>query len=296
MLLFCFYVLLLVCVKNLNKLTFSAGVHEPNQTTDSVENLWCTYYKAIFNPARIKLNAMYNEMPRRYWPTLPETKLIPEMLQAAPERVTQMMQYTEGLTQSARDYFPKIETIDMLSQAMKNCRACPLYHCDNHAVFIKGNIVNSLMIIGDQLGLEENTQGKLFSSDARQLLEEILHEIPFETNTIHITSVVKHSNYTVLNNKKIPNIREVNACKPWVEKEIEIIKPKLVLCLGNTAARAFIKPGYSVTKSDQVWLHKENYLISAAIHPLAILRTKDKDQKQQLRMELKNALLKAIQL
>jgi len=279
-----------------NSLQFNASLTTLEQPiSDDMDLLWRTYYRAIFNPARIKLKAMRKEMPVRHWPTLPETQIIPQLLQEAPQRVTQMLKQTEGLAQSAANFLPSELSLLSLQKAAKKCKACSLHQCATQTVFGKGQQQAKLMLVGEQPGEQEDIGGVPFIGPAGKLLNELLLETGLADDEIYLTNAVKHFKHQQQGTRRIhvsPHIREVMACKPWLEAEIAAVKPKLIVCLGLTAAKSLISAGFKIkTQRGQWQAFTANQAIMATYHPSAILRAVSEAQRQ----EIYHALLQDLQ-
>ena len=269
------------------QLHFAEGVHTLKKPLeDEMDNLWRTYYRAIFNPARIKLKAMRREMPVRFWPNLPEAEIIQSMLQEAPERVAEMLKHQEGLATSAQDFLPKEKTLNALRLAAKQCEGCKLYSCATQTVFGNGPDNAKVMLIGEQPGNHEDLSGSPFVGPAGQLLHDVLKKLEITTEKIYFTNAVKHFKFRLQDDKRIhvtPNVHEINACKPWLYAEIEAINPVLIVCLGLTASRALINQGFHMKAQRGQWQQfAESKLIMATYHPSAILRAVTDAQKQQI--------------
>lgn len=256
-------------------LAYGPGVgaeHAPEE--DALEDLWRDYYRATFNPARIKLKMMRREMPVRYWKTLPETGIIPDMLREAPERVAKMLAHTEGQTRSAADFIPPTQTLPELATAAKACQGCELHHTATQTVFGVGPTDARIMLVGEQPGDEEDRTGTPFIGPAGQLLDEALQHAGLSRESLYITNAVKHFRFLYKDSfrqHQSPSRYHVQACKPWLTAEIAAIKPKLILCLGNTAARALISPNFVMRDGRGVPLGEAPTLL-ATYHPSALLR------------------------
>jgi DNA polymerase len=149
------------------ELTFGAGVtRDAAPEGDALEELWRTYYASIFNPARIKLKAMHKEMPRRYWDTMPETQLIPELLADAPARAKRMVANHSQRFDGARAFFPATISLPQLREAAMSCRGCGI--CDNatQTVFGEGPADAQIVFVGEQPGDQEDLAGRPFVGPA----------------------------------------------------------------------------------------------------------------------------------
>jgi probable DNA metabolism protein len=249
-----------------SSLTFTAGVdRSAAPTSDDLESLWGTYYSHIFNPARIKVAAMKREMPVKYWSALPEAQLIPQLLKDAPKRVELMMARKIDEYPTAAAFMPEHISLPGLREAAAGCKGCPLYKNATQTVFGEGRKTSSLVMIGEQPGDQEDLAGKPFVGPAGKILDEALVEAGIDRQEVYVTNAVKHFKWTPKGKRRIhgkPNSREIHACVPWLEAELQLIKPQLIICLGATAA-TLIAP------------------LLATAHPSAILRMPDKEARDQ---------------
>ena len=236
-----------------NALRFGPGVpssHAP--APDELEDLWRTYYGAIFNPARIKLKAMRREMPVRHWPTLPETTLIDALLRDAPRRVEEMMKKAACPTAtSAADFLPERLELPVLAKASQKCQGCGIYCNATQAVFGEGPATASCMFVGEQPGDQEDLAGKPFVGPSGALLNEVMKEAGVPRDEVYVTNAVKHFKWEPRGKRRIhakPSAREVAACRPWLESEIKVIRPKMIVCLGATAAQSLLGSGFRLTQ------------------------------------------------
>lgn len=263
-----------------SKLRLGPGVPEdPHEGRDELESLWKTYYANIFNPARIKVGAMLKEMPRRYWSTMPETQLIDELLQGAPESVLKMMASNKD-EPGAEAFLPpaKHRSLPQLRQAAKECQGCELYENATHVVFGEGPKKARLMFVGEQPGDEEDLAGKPFVGPAGRLFNEALDEAGIERKDTYVTNAVKHFRFEMRGPRRIhrkPTRSHVRACGPWLRCEIDAVQPTLVVALGSTAAQAFHGSGFRVTHDRGRVIESTTHGVPvlATVHPSSILRT-----------------------
>lgn len=279
------------------RLRFFAGIPKsqaPRQE-DDLEHLWTTYYASIFNPARIKLKAMKKEMPKRFWKNLPEAQQMQELLSQAPTRVEEMMARSKALAKA--DAYPTAEafipqtpsgrlTLPQLREASKGCRGCPICELGTQTVFGEGNPKAKLVLIGEQPGDQEDKQGRPFVGPAGQLLDEALSQVGIDRDLLYVTNSVKHFKFEPRGTRRIhakPSAREIQACKPWLVAELQILKPHMIVALGATAAQAMMGPTFRVTQSQgQVFTHTEwSPWWMATIHPSALLRIPDPDMREK---------------
>ncbi len=284
-------------------LTYGPGVPvTAAPESDELEELWKTYYASIFNPARIKTKAMIREMPKRHWATLPEAEIIEQLLSEAPSRVEQMIEQHEGFHQTAANFIPEDRAdIVKLREAATRCQACDLCHTATQTVFGVGKIEARLVLVGEQPGDQEDLAGLPFVGPAGRLLNSAISHAGFDRDQVYITNVVKHFKFIetasprgVRRLHQKPSSREIFACRPWLEAELTLVRPQVIVCLGTTAAQALIGRDFRITaeRGRNVatnWC--ENTI--ATWHPSAILRQTDESKRelmtQQLVLDLKLA-------
>jgi DNA polymerase len=268
-----------------DELRFGPGVPTDPLLGDAVESLWTTYYANIFNPARIKLKAMQAEMPKKHWPTLPETRLIPQMLKEAPARVQKMLDAAPKVALMASDYVPKTSSLTVLREAANACRACDIGCHATQAVFGVGPKKARLMFVGEQPGDQEDRAGKPFVGPSGHLLDEVLEEVGIDREQVYVTNAVKHFKFEPRGARRIhakPNAREMAACKPWLLAELEIIKPDILVMLGATAAQTLVGRQFRITQSRGEWFETPYAKQSiATFHPSAILRSYDAETMER---------------
>jgi probable DNA metabolism protein len=280
---------------NGKKLEWGPGCAQENGPQgDNLEELWGCYYKSIFNPARVKIKAMKAEMPRKYWHSMPETRLIEGLLAESDERVDAMIR---AAPPSALDYIPSCETLAELKQALPGCRACELCAKATQGVFGEGLETSSLMLVGEQPGDVEDQLGVPFVGPAGEVLQEAMRRAGLSREGIYLTNAVKAFKHRKEGKRRIhekPTPREVGACKPWLQAEMARVRPSIVLCLGLTAALAVL--GQSVrlvdVKGKVIDIGTERKAI-VTHHPAHILRIQDEGEKRVAMEELVQALVLA---
>ena len=250
---------------------------------DELEGLWKTYYASIFNPARVKVAAMKKEMPVRHWATLPEAELIDDLLRQATPRVEVMMAKTKAekpAAKSAAPFVPPTLELPVLRGAANKCQGCDLYSHATQVVFGEGPETAGVMFVGEQPGDKEDIAGKPFIGPAGQMFNQGLADAGIDRNEAYVTNAVKHFKFEQQGTRRIhakPSAREMSACRPWLEAEIATVRPKLIVCLGATAAQTLMGPAFRITTgrgqvfTDQPWAPA----VIATNHPSAILRTPD---------------------
>jgi uracil-DNA glycosylase family protein len=177
---------------------------------------------------------------------------------------------------SARDFLPARLSLTSLREAARDCEGCPLYLNATQTVFGEGQRTSRVMLIGEQPGNDEDLQGKPFVGPSGRLLDEALAAAGIDRDDAYVTNVVKHFKWTPQGKRRLhktPGAREIAACLPWLEKEIELIKPDVLVCLGATAAKALLGPGFRVTvQRGQDLPSKFATHTVATVHPSSILR------------------------
>ncbi|HEY4259585.1 MAG TPA: UdgX family uracil-DNA binding protein [Schlesneria sp.] len=263
---------------------------------DDLEDLWRTYYGAIFNPARIKLKAMVREMPIRHWKTLPETEIIQDLLADAPRRVAEMIARQEGHARSAADHIPAAVTWEALRDAAATCRGCDLYRDATQTVFGEGPRNARIVFVGEQPGDSEDIAGRPFVGPAGEVLNDALTQAGLKREEIYVTNAVKHFKFERTETRRLhkkPSAREASSCRPWIEAELNLIKPDILVCLGATAAQSLIAPGFSITRQRGEFLPSDWCESTiATYHPSAILRSPTPAQRQTLLTFLVQDLIK----
>lgn len=267
---------------------------------DSLEDLWKTYYASIFNPARVKVAMMKSEMPVRHWPTLPETELIPELLREASSRVDTMVEQQEGFAKTGVHFMPDELTLPNLAKAVQSCTACDLCHDATQAVFGSGPADAKIVLIGEQPGDQEDLAGQPFVGPAGQLLDEVLQAIGLDRDSVYVTNTVKHFKHVRTGTRRLhkkPNSREIYACRPWLETEIAIVEPEVIVCLGATPAQALFGRDFRITQSrGRIIATDWCQQTIATWHPAVILRTPEGGKRIAMQQQLTEDLQRAASL
>ncbi len=284
-----------------SRLHFGPGVPVTEAPdSDVLEDLWRTYYASIFNPARIKIAMMKREMPVRHWATLPETKIIDELLREAPARVQKMIDSTTGFAETATAFMPAERDITSLRLAAICCKACDLHSIATQTVFGEGAVSSRIVMVGEQPGDQEDVAGKPFVGPAGELLNEALRQAGIDRSEVYITNVVKHFNFVERGKQRLhkkPSSRHIYACRPWLEAELNAIRPQVLVCLGATPAQALFGRDFRITQSRGVVRASEWCRRTVATwHPAAILRMPDRDRREQMQQQLVSDLQTTCQL
>ena len=246
---------------------------------DPTEDLWRTYYASIFNPARLKIGAMLKEMPRRYWKNMPETALIPGLIAGAQAREAAMVAQGASLFTQGRP-----ASLAAIAEGIAACRRCEIGCTGTRAVAGEGPPRAPLMIIGEQPGDSEELAGQPFVGPAGQLLRAQLGAAGIDPAASYVTNAVKHFKFTMRGKRRLhqnPSAKEIDLCRWWVEGERELVRPKLVLALGASAARSVLGRTVSVQQvRGQAMVLENGPLEDGAelwitTHPSYLLRLED---------------------
>ena len=176
------------------------------------------------------------------------------------------------------------ETLTMLRQEARKCQACDLWANATQTVFGAGSPHARVMLVGEQPGDEEDKKGLPFIGPAGRLLDRALEAAGVGRDEIYITNAVKHFKWQARGKRRLhktPAQREIDACHPWLERELATVKPHVVVCLGATAAKAVISKGFKVsTQRGQFVESAAAPYVFATLHPSALLRLKDEAEKE----------------
>jgi DNA polymerase len=257
---------------------------------DAGEALWLTYYRHIFNPARLKLAMMQKEMPRKYWRNLPEAELIAPLAAQAIQRSGEMVERPPSLPRrsirmlprEARDESTVIATLPQLQSATQRCRDCPIGAMATQAVPGEGPLRAGLMLVGEQPGDQEDLQGRPFVGPAGQLLVRALERIRVPREEVFVTNAVRHFKYELRGKRRIhktPVQAEATACAHWLEQEIALVQPRAIVALGATAARSLLQRPVAVMSERGRWHDRPDGLpVLVTLHPSALLRMPPAEQ------------------
>jgi DNA polymerase len=181
---------------------------------------------------------------------------------------------------TAAPFLPPTRELEALQKAADGCRGCPLYEKATQAVFGEGPPDARVVIVGEQPGDQEDRQGAPFVGPAGRLLDGALEEAGIDRASAYVTNAVKHFKFTPTAKRRIhatPDTWEVAACKPWLEAELSVLHPEVVVLLGATAGKALLGPSFRVTKSRGVLMPLGETQALATLHPSAVLRSDDRE-------------------
>jgi uracil-DNA glycosylase len=185
------------------------------------------------------------------------------------------------LDETAAPLVPPRPSLPKLRKAAAGCKACPLWKTGAQTVFGEGPTKADAMFVGEQPGDQEDQIGRPFVGPAGKLFDRALEEAGLDRSTAYVTNVVKHFKWMARGKRRIhqkPNWSEIAACRPWLEAELNVVKPRVLTCLGATAAQALLGKQFRVTKQRGQPVESELApVVIATVHPSAILRAEDRD-------------------
>ncbi|MCY0092915.1 UdgX family uracil-DNA binding protein [Hoeflea ulvae] len=290
-------------------LSFAPGQPKPALPEDAGEALWLTYFRSIFNPARLKVQAMTSEMPKKYWKNLPEAATIPDLIANAPARARAMAQAAPTLPPvragKARQQLaahmsawdgPK----EALPAAIYACTRCPLHRTATQAVPGVGPLDAALMIVGEQPGDQEDLTGLPFVGPAGQLFDKVAQSAGLNRAEAFVTNAVKHFKFTPRGKRRLhqrPNSGEIEHCRWWLDAERSLVQPKLILALGATAAEALTGSGSNILRRrGTVEQLADGTPVLLSVHPSFLLRLPDPAERQKQMALFEADLRRAVEM
>jgi uracil-DNA glycosylase len=187
--------------------------------------------------------------------------------------------------QTALPLLPIRPTLPSLREASADCRACDLGERATQTVFGAGPAKAALMLIGEQPGDREDLEGLPFVGPAGRLLDQALEEAGIDREFVYLTNVVKHFKWEPRGKRRLhskPNAVEINACRPWLDAELLVVNPRVVVCLGATAAKAVLGNDFKVTESRGTWVSSPVAPnVMATVHPSSLLREPDETKRHE---------------
>lgn len=255
---------------------------------DAGEALWLTYYRSIFNPARLNAKLLQSHIPSRFWNNLPEGAVVPEMVSQAAAGARRTGQ-AEAVGQRRGTTIPiSADLAQPLRQApstLDQCRRCDLWQHATQAVGGVGPKRARIMLVGEQPGDQEDLAGEPFVGPAGQLLDRVLGEAGLERRAVYLTNAVKHFKWEPRGKRRLhktPAQREIEACSFWLDQELAQVQPDVIVALGSTALKSVLGTGH-VTLKDTLGTpirHAGRWVVTV-YHPSYVLRVPDEAAKAQ---------------
>jgi len=186
---------------------------------------------------------------------------------------------------TAEALIPERPNLENLREAAAACKACPLWETGTQTVFGEGSPQAEVVFVGEQPGDREDIEGRPFVGPAGKLLDEALLEARIDRSRVYVTNVVKHFKWEPRGKRRIhkkPSAGEIAACRPWLDTEIALVKPRAIVCLGATAAQALLGRGFKVTAQRGAFIPSPLApLVLATVHPSSILRAPDDESRHR---------------
>jgi uracil-DNA glycosylase len=275
-------------------LRFGPGVTQREAPAeDALEGIWRAYYSATFNPTRINPTAMQAQLPGRFWKGLPESRLIAPLSHGVRARVGQIIE-----TRQRMAALPMAAALPELAQAAAGCVGCDLHLAATQTVFGRGPSDARIMLVGEQPGDQEDTVGEPFVGPAGEVLNQALDQAALDRSQLYVTNAVKHFRFVLEGRRRrhqAPRPSHIVACRPWLEAELNAVRPEIVVCLGRTAAQSLI--GGQVSMEQQRGHFFSSPFASRILltyHPSSILRARDHVTRDRLFGLLVEDLKKAV--
>ena len=186
--------------------------------------------------------------------------------------------------EDASPLIPTRPTLEKLRIAAAGCTACPLWKTGTQTVFGEGSKHAKVIFIGEQPGNDEDLAGKPFVGPAGKLLDRALEEAGINRDEVYVTNAVKHFKWEPKGKRRIhkkPNAREISACRPWLDAELDLLKPRVVVCLGATAAQALLGKDFRVSQQRGKFMESDlAEHVTPTVHPSSILRAPDEETRR----------------
>lgn len=247
---------------------------------DPVEEVWKTYYASIFNPARLKKGAMLKEMPRKYWKNMPETALVPALIAGAQAREAAMIETARAAPGGNSEV-----AWAALREEAAGCQRCPLWKPATQTVFGEGPVDAAMMVVGEQPGDQEDLAGRPFVGPAGQVFDRAMAAAGIDRSRVYVTNAVKHFKFEPRGKRRIhakPGVGEIDACRWWIEQERGILRPRMTVALGATAARSLTGKTVTISRErGRVLTLADGGAAWITVHPSFLLRLPDKMQAEE---------------
>lgn len=264
---------------------------------DAGEALWLTYYRSIFNPARLNPDVMHGHVRARFWKNMPEAALVPEMVSQAAAGARRVGQ-AGAVGRRSGTTIPiapeKAQPERQQPHTLDECRRCGLWEHATQAVPGEGDRKARIMLVGEQPGDQEDLQGHPFVGPAGSLLDTALAQAGVERGAVYITNAVKHFKWEPRGKRRLhktPAQQEILACRYWLEGELEQVAPHVVVALGGTALKAVLEDSHAALKDymDAPVQHAGRWIV-ATYHPAYVLRVPGAAEKARALAAMVEAL------
>jgi len=271
---------------------------------DAGEALWLTYYRSIFNPARVNADLLHSHIPSRFWKNLPEGAIVSAMLSGAANGERRTGQTATVGQRSGATMIPisaeRAQPARDAPTTLDQCRRCELWQHATQAVPGVGPQTARIMLVGEQPGDQEDLAGMPFVGPAGALLEQALREAGVARDSIYLTNAVKHFKWEPRGKRRLhktPAQHEILACHGWLEDEIERVKPQVIVALGSTALKSILQDGAaSMTPLLGTPVQHDGRSVVSVYHPAYVLRALDEASRRQAYRVIVEGLRQALTL
>ena len=271
---------------------------------DAGEALWLTYYRSIFNPARVNADLLHSHIPSRFWKNLPEGAIVPAMLSGAANGERRTGQTASVGQRSGATMIPiaaeRAQPTREVATSLDQCRRCELWKSATQAVPGIGPAQARIMLVGEQPGDQEDLAGLPFVGPAGALLEQAMQEAGMARDSIYLTNAVKHFKWEPRGKRRLhktPAQREILACHGWLEEEIQRVQPQVIVALGSTALKSILQDGAaSMTPLIGTLIEHAGRSVVTVYHPAYVLRAPDESSRQQAYAVIVAGLRQALRL
>jgi len=254
---------------------------------DTGEALWLTYYRSVFNPARLNQAVMQQHIPSHRWKNLPEGKIVTHMISEAARGARKVGQY-EAVGQRKGTTIPiapeDAQPERQQPSKLDECRRCELWQFATQAVGGEGPKKAKIMFVGEQPGDQEDLAGQPFVGPAGKLLDQVCEQAGVDRDTIYVTNAVKHFKWEPRGKRRLhktPAQKEIEACHYWLDKELAHVQPTVIVALGATALKSVMRTA-NVTLKNSIGhpVFHEGHWIVTTYHPSYVLRVPGEEAKR----------------
>jgi DNA polymerase len=263
-------------------------VKSSEELEDAGEALWLTYYRSVFNPARLNQSVMQQHIPSHRWKNLPEGKIVTHMISEASLGARKVGQY-EAVGQRKGTTIPiapeDAQPERQQPSKLDECRRCELWEFATQAVGGEGPKKAKIMFVGEQPGDQEDLAGQPFVGPAGKLLDQVCEKAGIDRDTIYVTNAVKHFKWEPRGKRRLhktPAQKEIEACHYWLDKELAHVKPTVIVALGATALKSVMRTA-NVTLKNSIGhpVFHEGHWIVTTYHPSYVLRVPGEEAKRE---------------
>ena len=276
----------------------------PADIDDAGEALWLTYYRSIFNPARLNADLLRSHIPSRFWKNLPEGAIVPAMVSGAANGERRTGQTATVGQRSGATMIPispeRAQPARELPTTLDQCRRCELWQSATQAVAGVGPAHSAIMLVGEQPGDQEDLAGLPFVGPAGAVLERAMQEAGIARNSIYLTNAVKHFKWEPRGKRRLhktPAQREIAACHDWLEQELASVQPQVIVALGSTALKSILQDGTAaMTPLLGTPIQHDGRWVVTVYHPSYVLRAPDEAMQRQAYRVIVEGLRQALRL